>query len=133
MSQSAQQEGNRIGSVRPDARFAWRARSHPAYWAFVVHRVSGLVLALFLPFHFWVLGTALAGAPALDAFLSWTRQPAVKLAETLLVLALALHLGGGLRLLFVEFVGWRADLQKSALAAVAAAAVAFALLFALNA
>ena len=28
---------------------SWRARNHPAYWAFVVHRVSGVVLALFLP------------------------------------------------------------------------------------
>jgi fumarate reductase subunit D len=110
----------------------FRGRTHPAFWAFVVHRVSGLALALFLPLHFWVLGSALAGAPALDAFLTWTRQPLVKAAETLLVLALAVHLGGGLRLLFVEFVGWRADAQKSAIAAAAACALAAALLFALN-
>jgi fumarate reductase subunit D len=110
----------------------FRSRTHPAFWAFVVHRVSGLALALFLPLHFWVLGSALAGAPALDAFLTWTRQPLVKAAETLLVLALAVHLGGGLRLLFVEFVGWRADAQKSAIAAAAACALAAALLFALN-
>ena len=65
-------------------------------------------------------------------FLSWTRQPLVKFAETLLVLALAVHLGGGLRLLFVEFVGWRADAQKTAVAAAGAFALAAALLFALN-
>lgn len=110
-----------------------RARAHPAWWAFVVHRLSGVALALFLPLHFWVLGSALQGAPVLDAFLSWTRQPLVKFAETLLVLALAVHLGGGLRLLFVEFVGWRADAQKTAVAAAAAFALAAALLFALNA
>ena len=45
-----------------------RAHAHPAWWAFVVHRVSGLLLALFLPVHFWALGTALAGAPALTRF-----------------------------------------------------------------
>ena len=118
--------------VRASVRGDFRARAHPAWWAFVVHRVSGLALALFLPLHFWVLGSALAGAPALDAFLTWTRQPLVKAAETLLVLALAVHLGGGLRLLFVEFVGWRADAQKSAIAAAAACALAAALLFALN-
>ena len=28
------------------------ARGHPAYWAFLVHRVSGVALALFLPAHF---------------------------------------------------------------------------------
>jgi fumarate reductase subunit D len=28
----------------------FRARNHPAYWAFVVHRVSGLLLAVFCRF-----------------------------------------------------------------------------------
>src|SRR6476646_5813572 len=80
-----------------------RARSHPAYWAFVVHRVSGIALTLFLPVHFFVLSQALSRPSALDRFLGWTREPAVKLAETALVLALAVHLGGGVRLLFIEF------------------------------
>lgn len=110
-----------------------RARGHPGYWAFVVHRVSGAALALFLPVHFFVLSLALSRPAALDGFLDWTRQPAVKVAETLLVLALAAHLAGGVRLLFVEFVGWRAEWQKSAIALAAAAALACALLFALNA
>jgi fumarate reductase subunit D len=110
-----------------------RAHDHSGFWAFVVHRVSGIVLALFLPVHFFVLSQALARPAALDRFLDWTHAPGVKLAETLLVLALAAHLGGGVRLLFVEFVGWRAGWQKSAIALVFAVAVAYALLFALNA
>ncbi len=114
--------------LRNDAR----TRGHPGFLAFVVHRVSGIVLALFLPVHFFTLSQALAHPAALDRFLGWTRQPAVKFAETMLVLALAVHLAGGVRLLFVEFVGWRADWQKSAIAVAFAAAVAYALLFALN-
>jgi len=110
-----------------------RARGHAGYWAFVAHRVSGIVLALFLPLHFFVLSRALAAPAALDGFLEWTRQPAVKFAETLLVLALAVHLAGGVRLLFVEFVGWRAEWQKTAIALAAAVAAACALLFALSA
>ncbi|HTP95799.1 MAG TPA: succinate dehydrogenase, partial [Burkholderiales bacterium] len=50
-------------------RSGFRARNHPAYWAFVVHRVSGVALAAFLPLHFWALGQALSGAAALDGFL----------------------------------------------------------------
>jgi fumarate reductase subunit D len=110
-----------------------RARSHAAYWAFLTHRLSGIALALFLPVHFFVLAQALTHPTTLDAFLEWTRRPAVKLAETLLVLALAVHLGGGVRLLFVEFAGWRADWQKTAMALAAAAALAVALMFALAA
>ena len=76
----------------------FRARNHPAYWAFIVHRASGLLLAVFLPFHFWALGQALQGAAALDGFLHWTQQPLVKLAEIGLVLLLAAHMAGGVRL-----------------------------------
>ena len=108
-----------------------RARAHPAYWAFVVHRVSGLVLALFLPVHFFALSQALDPA-RLDRFLAWTHEPAVRLTEAVIVLALAAHLAGGLRLLLVEFVGWRADAQKSALAAGAAFILAVGVLLALN-
>jgi len=60
-----------------------RARNHPAWWAFLVHRLSGVALALFLPAHFLALGTALQGEARLDAFLRWTEQPAVIAAEWL--------------------------------------------------
>jgi len=109
-----------------------RARGHAAFWAFIVHRVSGLALTLFLPVHFWTLSMLLSDASAFDTFISWTSAPLVKVAETLLVLALAAHLAGGLRLLFVEFVGWRADAQKTILALGAGLAIACALAFALN-
>ena len=109
----------------------FRARNHPAYWAFIVHRASGLLLAIFLPFHFWALGQALRSAEALDGFLRWTEYPLVKFAETGLVLLLAAHLAGGVRLLMLEFLAWR-DWQKSLLAVAAAVSLAAGLAFALN-
>jgi len=109
----------------------FRSRNHPAYWAFLVHRFSGLLLALFLPLHFWALGQALQGAAALDGFLRWTEQPLVKMAETGLVLLLAAHLAGGLRLLALEFLEWR-EWQKSLLAAAAGVSLVAALAFMLN-
>lgn len=109
----------------------FRARSHPAYWAFLVHRISGLLLALFLPLHFWALGQALHGEAQFDTFLRWTEQPLVKLGETVLVLALAAHLTGGMRLLMLEFLAWR-DWQKSLAAAAAGLSIAAGLAFLLN-
>ena len=120
-------------SSRAMRRNDLRTRGHAGFWAFVVHRVSGIVLALFLPVHFFALSQALSDPSALDGFLEWTRRPAVKFSETMLVLALAVHLAGGVRLLFVEFVGWRAEWQKTVIALVAAVSFACALLFALNA
>jgi len=104
--------------------------NHPSYWAFVVHRVSGVALALFLPLHFLALGSALNGAAQLDAFLAWTQQPLVKFAEWGIVLLLAAHLAGGLRLLALEFLPWR-DWQKSLAAIAAAVSLAVGLAFAL--
>ena len=101
-------------------------RQHASYWAFMVHRISGIALALFLPLHFWTLGRALA----LEDFVAWTRQPAVKLGEWLIVVALAAHLGGGLRVLALEFLAWR-EWQKSLAAAAAALALGVGLAFAL--
>jgi fumarate reductase subunit D len=108
-----------------------RARNHPGYWAFVVHRVSGVLLALFLPFHFWALSQALQGAAKLDGFLRWTDQPLVKVAETGLVVLLAAHLAGGTRLLMLEFLTWR-EWHKTLAAVAAGVAIAFGLAFALN-
>jgi fumarate reductase subunit D len=108
-----------------------RARNHPAYWAFLVHRVSGVLLTLFLPLHFWALGNALHGEAKLETFLQWTQNPLVKFAETVLVLLLAAHMAGGLRLLMLEFMEWR-DWNKTLIAAAAGVSIAAGLLFLLN-
>jgi fumarate reductase subunit D len=109
----------------------FRARSHPAYWAFIVHRVSGLLLALFLPLHFWALGQALQGEAVLESFLRWTDRPLLKFAETAVVLLLAAHMTGGVRLLMLEFMAWR-DWQKSLLAVATGVSIAAGLAFLLN-
>ncbi len=107
-----------------------RARNHPAWWAYCVHRLSGLALGLFLPLHFWALSLALQGEAGLDGFLRWTDRPLFKLAEWGLVLLLGLHLAGGLRLLLIEFGPW-SGLRKNALALGAGFAVAVSLAFGL--
>ena len=74
-----------VASMR---RGGWRARGHAGWWAFALHRVSGLALAIFLPVHFLVLGAALNGAPVLDGALEWTEQPWVKASEIAIVFLL---------------------------------------------
>jgi fumarate reductase subunit D len=110
---------------------SWQKGAHPSYAAFLVHRLSGLALAAFLPLHFWALGQAIEGEAALDAFLRWAERPVVKLAELVLVVLLAAHLAGGVRLLALEFLGW-SNRQKSAVAVSAGFAIAAGLLFLLN-
>src|SRR5262245_12943110 len=97
--------------------------------AALVHRLSGLALAVFLPLHFLTLGLAIHGEAPLESFLRWSDQPLVTLAERGLVFLLLVHMLGGVRLLVIENLPWR-DEQK-ALATIAAglsAVVAFILL-----
>jgi len=72
------------------------------------HRLSGVLLSLFLPFHFLLLGTALAGEVNFDRYLAFTDNPLVKTAEWGLVILLSLHLFFGLRVLMLEFTSWPA-------------------------
>lgn len=79
----------------------------PGFLAAVLHRLSGIALAIFLPMHFIALGTALSGADALQSFLSLTNNWPVKIAEWGMVSALALHMALGLRVLAIEWFSFR--------------------------
>ncbi len=90
----------------------------------LIHRLSGLALAAFLPLHFLVLALAITGEAALDGFLQWTHHPLVKFAEAGLVGLLVVHLLGGLRLLAVEFLPWRSNQKALAIVALAVSVIA---------
>ena len=104
----------------------------PGFLAALLHRISGLALAIFLPLHFVALGTALRGADALDAFLKVTHHPLVKTAELGIVIALALHMALGLRVLAIEFLAVR-ERTAAAVSLCLGAAGAVGLVFLLNA
>ncbi len=103
-------------------------RGSVLWLAAMVHRLSGLALALFLPLHFLALGLAIGGEARLETFLRWSDQPLVKLAEGGLVFLLAVHLFGGLRVLVIENFAWR-DGQKQLATLAAAVSALVALVF----
>lgn len=100
-------------------------------WAALAHRLSGLALALFLPFHFLALGLAIEGEAKLDAFLRWSDQPLVKVGEWGLVVLLSVHLFFGLRVLAIEFLPWPGHLKRL-IAAGAAASLLIGAVFLMN-
>jgi fumarate reductase subunit D len=101
-----------------------RAYRRETLWnAALVHRLSGIGLAVFLPLHFLVLGLAISGAAKLEGFMRLTQMPAVELAEALLIFLLVVHFLGGLRLLVVENGSWFTGQKCAALAAGALAAI----------
>lgn len=79
---------------------------HSLWLSFWLQRVSGLLLACFLPLHFWVLSLTLKHQHQLDQLLSWTHHPWVKTAEFSLIFLLTVHFLGGLRVLTLELLPW---------------------------
>ena len=104
-------------------------RSSVLWIAALMHRLSGLALAIFLPVHFLTLGLAIQGEAPLESFLRWSDQPLVKLAESGLVFLLMVHMLGGVRVLLIENLDWH-DQQKelATVAAAVSAVVGFILL-----
>ena len=107
-------------------------QKHTLWFAYALHRISGLGLALFLPFHFYLLSLTLKDPERMDAYLSWGDSPLVKFAEFGLVFLLAVHMFGGLRLMAFESLSWTGS-QKTAAACTVAAAFAISLIFLLRA
>ena len=105
------------------------ARRGSTLWiAAMIHRLSGLAPAIFLPFHFLVLSLSIHEA-SLEAFLRWTDQPWVKFSEGGLIFLLTIHLLGGLRVLVIENMDWHDGQKQLAMfAAAIAALVAFVFL-----
>jgi fumarate reductase subunit D len=118
--------------AQTEKRMTIRAsHKQPGFAAALIHRLSGIALAIFLPLHFLALATALNGADALEAFLRITRAPPVMALEFGIVIALAMHMTLGLRVLAIEFFDLREN-TVAVLSACLAAVFAIGVLFILN-
>jgi fumarate reductase subunit D len=116
-----------LRSSHHDARIAPATRLRRGHAAPAVrHRARR-----FLELHFLALATALNSAAALDTLLAVTRQPVVAFFEWAIVVALAVHLTLGLRVLAVEFFDFR-ETTLVPLSICLAAVAAVGLILALN-
>ena len=84
-------------------------RGQSGQWAWLLHRVSGVAVALFLFVH--ILDTALIGfGPGVYNFVvDIYARPAIRILEVLLVGAVLYHGGNGLRLIAIDF--WPAAIR----------------------
>lgn len=103
-------------------------RGKTLWLAAMLHRLSGLGLAIFLPVHFLTLGVAITGEAQFENVLGWSEVLAVKIGEAVLIFFLVIHALGGLRLLAIENLAWQDGQQRLAMLATAIAA-AIAVMF----
>jgi len=76
---------------------------HPGTWSWLLHRITGVALTLYLFMHFWVLSSATQGREAFDQRLAQVQMPLFKILEVLLIAIIAFHLWNGLRIILVDF------------------------------
>lgn len=70
--------------------------------SFVLRRVTGVALVLYLFMHMWVIGSATQGAEVFNTRLNLVQTPIFKLAEIALLAAVVYHAFDGIRLLLVH-------------------------------
>ncbi|MFN2199929.1 MAG: succinate dehydrogenase, cytochrome b556 subunit, partial [Caldilineaceae bacterium] len=71
--------------------------------SFVLRRVTGVALVIYLFLHMWVIGSVNLGPEAFNARLNMVQTPFFKLAEIALLAAVVYHAFDGIRLLIIHY------------------------------
>lgn len=72
--------------------------------AFIIHRVTGIALVIFLYLHIWTLSAILKGPQALQHALHKFDNPLGHTFEYALLLAVIVHLINGIRITIADFL-----------------------------
>jgi len=80
-------------------RYRWQL----GFWAFLLMRISGVVLALYLVLHLYVLNHLLDGPAAFDEIMKTVQTPLFKFFEVALLGAVLYHAFNGVRVIWVDF------------------------------
>ena len=115
-----------IGARKQKSDYGSLYKGHPGQWSWVLHRVTGVAVILFLFVH--VVDTALVGwgPEAYEKVLRAYANPIVHLLELGLVIAVVYHSINGLKVTLIDFF-------PSLVTRITALSIGFALLFAATA
>jgi succinate dehydrogenase / fumarate reductase cytochrome b subunit len=93
-------------------------------FSWLLHRVSGVLLLIYLFAHLWVLGSAQMGAEAFDSRLRMVQSPIFHFLEIGLVFVIFYHMINGLSITVMDFF----DLSRKHKALVTVSIAIFAIL-----
>lgn len=86
-------------------------RYRTGMWAFVLHRLSGLVLSFYLIIHIWVVRTVATGPEGFNSIMRLLDNPINKFLEIGLYGVVLFHSLNGVRILVVD-IGKGTRIQK---------------------
>ncbi len=88
-------------------RYQW----HVGFLAWVLHRITGLLLSLYLVIHIWVVRTISHGPEGFNHVMATVQAPLFLLFEVGLLGTVLYHTLNGVRLLLID-TGWGVRHQK---------------------
>lgn len=103
--------------MRPSSKFrrTWQwgdvRKRHPGMWAYVLNRLSGLGLVLYLYIHLVVLSMLANGPSAWDGFIAIAKSPLFLMLDVILLAGLLIHSLNGIRVA-LNGMGIGVGLQK---------------------
>lgn len=87
--------------------FVEEARLNPnlGTFSYILHRLTGIALAIYLIMHTWVLSSAQISPETFDDRLAMVQTPLFHVLEYLLVAVIFVHMINGIRIIVTDFFG----------------------------
>ncbi len=100
-------------------------KMHPGYLSWILHRVTGVLLGLYLLLHIWVIHHLAQGEEAFNAVMGIVQSPLFHLLEIGLLGTVVYHGLNGLRVVFIDYgsLARREIMRKAVYAVFAVSAV----------
>lgn len=87
-------------------------RGREGQWAFVLHRLSGVALALYLLLHVIDISLVMFGPDGpFNAFLAFYHQWPFRIGLLLIIAGVVYHAFNGLRIIIMDFTDWGVKVQ----------------------
>ncbi len=80
----------------------WPTKIRTGFWAWLLHRVSGLAIIFYLLLHISVISSVLWGGGSFDTVMAYLKRPAFAAGELLLVVAVMYHGLNGVRIILFD-------------------------------
>ncbi|HEX7003959.1 MAG TPA: succinate dehydrogenase, cytochrome b556 subunit [Trueperaceae bacterium] len=88
-------------------------RGREGQWAFILHRLSGVALALYLLLHVVDISLVMYGPEGpFNAFLAFYHQWPFRVGLLLVIAGVVYHAFNGLRIILMDFTEWGVKLQR---------------------
>ncbi|WP_293172490.1 succinate dehydrogenase, cytochrome b556 subunit [Oceanithermus sp.] len=86
-------------------------RGREGQWAFILHRITGVAIILYLLAHVGELTAAMIGPKYSNAILHFFHQPLFQLGLLAVIGAVLYHALNGLRIILMDFTSWGTRVQ----------------------